>query len=445
MIQARLIGLACVIACVVAAPSVAEAAFPGQNGRIAFSREHHDNWDIYTMAPGGGNEKRLTFELGFDTDPAWSPDGTKIAFTSSRDDGVGDIYVMNADGTDVEQVTSDPAADRSPDWSPDGRKLVFQTARETESDLYTVNVDGTDEGPLGGGVPGGDPAWSPDGRVAYECDGTYAAICTVNADGSGFRSLTGSEYGYEYSPDWSPDGKQIAYSSFPGVEDIWVMNADGTNQRNVTQWCCSYAPAWSPDGKQITFVDDECIGNDYYCSADGEIYTIGADGSGKRFITNNASGDWGPDWGVMAVTPLQHAVPTPPPVSVQRRCKLHRFLPDRACTPGVARKRVSRRTVCRRGSKAKSISASLAGQTLARYGLSPSNPDYVVDHLVSRTLGGSDSIQNLWPQRTAHARQKDRLERRLRRAVCSGKLGLRRAQRRLRADWRSAYVSEFRR
>ena len=93
MIPARRIGLACVIACVLAAPSAAQAAFPGQNGRIAFTREHHDNWDIYTMDPGGGKEKRLTFELGFDTAPAWSPDGRKIAFTSSRDDESGDIYV----------------------------------------------------------------------------------------------------------------------------------------------------------------------------------------------------------------------------------------------------------------------------------------------------------------------------------------------------------------
>ena len=451
MTRAPLIGLGCAIACVLTAAPAAHAAFPGQNGRIAFAREHHDNYDIYTMDPGGGKERRLTFELGFDADPAWSPDGTKIAFSSNRDSGdtgdiyadTGDIYVMNTDGTNVQPITSDPAHDGNPAWSPDGRKLVFQTARETEADLYTVNADGTDEGPIGGGVPGARPAWSPDGRqIAYECEGTYAAICTMSPDGSGSRSLTSDQSGYEYSPNWSPDGRQIAYSSFPGFLDIWVMNADGTNDRNVTNWSSSLSPAWSPDGSRITFTADVCIGNDAYCGADSEVYVIGADGSGKRFITNNASWDSGPDWGVVAKPPAGAG----PLTSTPPRCKLRRFLPDRHCTPGAARKRVSRRTVCRTGNgKQKLISATLASQALARYGLAPTDPKYVVDHLISPALGGSGSIDNLWPQRVADARKKDRLERRLRAAVCSGKLRLRTAQRRLRVNWRAAYVRDFRR
>ena len=400
------------------------------------------------MDPGGGREKRLTFDLGFDTDPAWSPDGTKIAFASARDDPAGDIYVMNTDGSDVQAVTTYDGADTSPAWSPDGKKLVFQTARETEWDLYTINVNGTGEEPIpNGGVSGRSPVWSPaGGKIAYECEGTYAAICTVNTDGTNRVTVTAALYGYEYSPDWSPDGRQIAFSSFPGFEDIWVINADGTSPRNVTQYCCSYLPAWSPDGKQIAFVSDQCIGNDGYCPADGEIFTMGTDASAKHPITNNASGDSEPDWGVVPSVKAASPPAAVGPATASVKCKLRRHLPDRSCTPGATRRHASRKAVCLSKVGAKSISPAIKRQVLARYGLSDAvSDDYKIDHLISRALGGSNSIENLWPQRVDQSRQKNRLERRLRAAVCAGKLGLRTAQRRIKADWLQVYKREFRR
>ena len=224
-----------------------------------------------------------------------------------------------------------------------------------------------------------------------------------------------------------------------------MINADGTNPRNVTQYCCSFQPAWSPDGKQFAFMSDQCIGNDHYCPADGEIYTMGTDASAKHPITNNASGDSEPDWGVVPAVKAASPPAAVAPTSV--KCKVRRHLPDPSCTPGATRQRASRRAVCRsRNAGAKSISPALARQVVARYGLSDAvSDDYKIDHLISRALGGSNSIENLWPQRVDRSRQKNRLERRLRAAVCAGKLGLRSAQRRIKLDWLQAYKREFRR
>ena len=163
-------------------------------GKIAFESDRAGNYDdIYLMNADGSGVTRLTHNLAWDGSPAWSPDGSKIAFTRWAT-GPEDIYVMNADGGGVTRLTRYLGSDEDPAWSPDGSKIAFTSNRNDKGDnIYVMNA-------AGGGVTrlteGWDydshPSWSPDGsKIAFESDRTgYGDIYVMNADGTGVTRLT---------------------------------------------------------------------------------------------------------------------------------------------------------------------------------------------------------------------------------------------------------------
>ena len=204
----------------------------------------------------------LTYDRTGLAQPAWSPDGTKLAFESTRF-GNSDVFVIAADGSSETQLTRSPGFDGDPAWSPDGTKIAFTSVRDGNKEIYVMNADGTGQTRLtnnAGTVVNvdtdqvdQDPAWSPDGRkLAFEStrDGNFE-IYSMNPDGSGQTRLT-DHLGLDALPEWSPDGKLIAFESNragKGTRDVWTMRSDGSGLRRLTAGATAFSPpSWQPLG-----------------------------------------------------------------------------------------------------------------------------------------------------------------------------------------------------
>ena len=273
-------------------PGLRFSAFPGANGRIAFTKLAGG---IGTMNPDGSDVQSLTSD---GRAPAWSADGSKIAFESNSD-GDNEIYVMNADGTGRTQLTSNSSDDSAPTWSPDGSRIAFSTTRDGIGRIYVMNPDGSDPVSLTSRVGDGHdnlPSWSPNGaKIAFTSTrgAGFSQIYVMNADGTDQTALTTSSDG-EYDPRWSPDGSKIAFTHVETLTpqwDIYVMNASGSGVANLTMSPTfnEATPAWSPDGSKIAYISNR--------GGNSAIYSISPDGSNEAAIPNSAAGvylDWQP-------------------------------------------------------------------------------------------------------------------------------------------------------
>lgn len=202
--------------------------FPAIGGRLVFHSDRDGEIDIYTANADGSAEKRLTDAAGRDFEPAWSPDGSTIVFSSDRDDPNNAVlYLMDADGANQRRLIPALADDQvGARWSPDGQWILFHS------------------NPLVGDLPRFD-------------------IFKVRPDGSDLTQLTDTP-GNNFMPDWSPDGERIVFvSQRDGNREIYVMNADGSDQVRLTggNWENSL-PHWSPDGQQIVFESNR-VGSTY--------------------------------------------------------------------------------------------------------------------------------------------------------------------------------------
>ncbi|MEO8476203.1 MAG: DPP IV N-terminal domain-containing protein [Actinomycetota bacterium] len=212
---------------------------------------------VYVVDPYGKKRVERAIPRGVDgCGPTWSPDGKTIAFEGLRA-GQQDIWTSRADGTAGRRLTDDRSLDTDPSWSPDGRHIVFASDRGDNSDLYVMDADGRHARILYAGSSDDlDPSWSPDGKwVAFSS--ASAAACSVadgdctshlwvvKADGSDAEELT-SGAGHDIDPAWSPDGDRIAFASDrDGDFDIFVANvADGTIEQVTNDPGADRMPTW---------------------------------------------------------------------------------------------------------------------------------------------------------------------------------------------------------
>jgi Tol biopolymer transport system component len=259
----------------------AAAAFPGANGRIAYVRASTGGIDIYTMRTNGSHKRRVARDAG---EPAFSPNGEKIAFTRSHHSAgcqcfKGDIYMMRANGSHQRPLIHTPAAESAPAFSPSGKRVVFASSGSGRNGIYTTRVDGSRVRKVAAGRFTGDPEFSPNGRrivFVRSC-----AITIMRADGSNEHALTTPiDEACDLVPDFTRNGEEIAFARDAQV--IYVMHKDGTGPMPLgpSAPASNDNPAFSPNGRRIAFDSDG-----QRPSGESEIYTMRTDGSNVKRLT----------------------------------------------------------------------------------------------------------------------------------------------------------------
>jgi Tol biopolymer transport system component len=270
-------------------------AFVSDSGSVCCAHS-----SIFVMHADGTQTTRLTSGDFADGSPAWSPDGSTIAFTTDR--SPSGIWAVNADGSNVRPLITAPdfLASGEPAWSPDGRSIAFSaTLKDSLNNFIGVieiaDADGSHARRLMTDATDiGSPSWSPDGtRMLFVAapDGIGPHIYEINTDGTLQRQLSNQ---LDRDPRWSPDGRQIAFTNvdttdFQSSIRIAVMRDDGSDRRVLTTHDANRKPAWSPDGRQIAYEEYRRDSITAVPLSRRRIFRMNADGSDARAMSPDSA------------------------------------------------------------------------------------------------------------------------------------------------------------
>lgn len=300
--------------------SLTGAGASTQPFRVAFVRtETHATYAfeirswLFTMDSDGGNVRNLKLE---GSSPSWSPDGEKIAFSSTRDEPLDEVYLCNADGSHVQRLTNQKGGTGAdhPVWSPDGKRIAFFATVGKVPEIFVVGIDGSAPKRVtsGGGIY---PTWSPDGKkIAFaSARGGSIQLYWVDTEGTAEAvPLTSVKPGAS-QPAWSPDGSKILFTltGLQAESEIGLLNIPSMK---TTRFAFSdkfnfFSPAWSPDGKTV-FLELSGKGGFVLWSPDPylppsekaigwkhQILALGIDGTASRQLTKPDNGGIQPSAG----------------------------------------------------------------------------------------------------------------------------------------------------
>ncbi len=323
---ARIVSMLLIFATGLLGRTPASATAPGMNGRIAYSRFAGYHAEIVSANPDGTGVVKLTNPRAqvYDLNPDWAPNGSKLVFQRDSDTGCGEaciqgIYTVNTDGTQLTRLTQNSEIySADPAYSPDGTRIAFDGCVGpivndscTNQGIFVMTADGRNTEQVTFESPSSrfqdnEVQWSPDGahfvfqRLRFS-DGSIA-LYTVKMDGTDFHRVSPWQLDGEHA-DWSPDGRLIVFESYgngapTGVStNVFTVYPDGSHLTNLTRneggAVNAANPAWSPDGTKIVFV--QIPGSGPFGNAD--IFTMNADGSAIRQVTTSSLFDFRPDWG----------------------------------------------------------------------------------------------------------------------------------------------------